>query len=310
MNQNSVNALTALTAAAVLAACSGSTPTAPAAPAPKATAAPNDRPAPTAQVPRSFERGPAPSEKSVTAERGPFAFEKIEVPAGSGPGFNKGTIYAPTDTGRGTFGAIVMSPGFASPHTWIDWYGPRLASQGFVVMMLETNTLFDVPLLRGRQIVAALDYLTARSVVRGRVDPSRTAVMGHSMGGGGTLEAARQRPGLKAAVPLAPWNPDYDWGGVVVPTMIIGAQRDVIAPTALMSEAYYNRLTAAPEKAYLVLRGAGHLTFMSPNATIAKYVISWMKRFVDNDSRYDRFLCPPPKPRGPLTVYRGTCPTG
>ncbi|WP_242902706.1 alpha/beta hydrolase family protein [Actinomadura terrae] len=307
MNHNSVNALIALPVAAVLAGCGGSTP---AAPASQAAAAPNDRPARPVPVAHMFERGPAPTEQSVTAKRGPFDVEKIEVPAGSGPGFNRGTIYAPTDTRQGTFGAVVMSPGFASPHTWIDWYGPRLASQGFVVMMLETNTLFDVPLLRGRQIIAALDYLTAKSVVRARIDPSRTAVMGHSMGGGGTLEAARRRPALKAAIPLAPWNPDYNWSRVTVPTMIMGAQRDVIAPAALMSEAYYNRLASAPEKAYLVLRGATHLTFMSPNATIAKYVIVWMKRFVDNDARYDRFLCPPPKPRGPLTIYRGTCPTG
>ena len=26
--------------------------------------------------------------------------------------------------------------------------------------------------------------------------------------------------------------------------------------------------------------------------TIAKYSISWLKRFIDNDTRYEQFLCP------------------
>lgn len=29
----------------------------------------------------------------------------------------------------------------------------------------------------------------------------------------------------------------------------------------------------------------------SPNTTIARYAISWLKEFVDNDDRYEQFLC-------------------
>jgi hypothetical protein len=44
-----------------------------------------------------------------------------------------------------------------------------------------------------------------------------------------------------------------------------------------------------------------------PNTTIAKYNLSWRKRFADNDTRYERFLCPAPigHHRG---VPRETCP--
>ncbi|MFI6518433.1 dienelactone hydrolase family protein [Spirillospora sp. NPDC050679] len=257
-----------------------------------------------------YERGPAPTEASVTAEKGPFAIERIDVPAGSGTGFNRGTIYAPTDTSQGTFGAIAVSPGFVSPQAWIDWYGPRLASQGFVVMTLETLSRFDVPDSRADQLLAALDYMTGKSTVKDRIDATRLAVMGHSMGGGASLRAAEERPSLQAAVPLAPWHTDRDWQGVTVPTMIMGADNDFIAGVASHAEPFYQNLASAPEKAYLELRNAGHMTFNSPNNTIAKYGISWMKRFVDNDTRYDQFLCPAPKAGPAINEYRDTCPNG
>ncbi|MQY07013.1 alpha/beta hydrolase family protein [Actinomadura macrotermitis] len=258
-----------------------------------------------------FERGPAPTEASVTAAKGPFAIDRIEVPAGSGTGFNSGTIYYPTSTAEGTFGAVAISPGFVSPKSWIDWYGPRLASQGFVVMTLETFSYFDAPDGRADQLLAALDYLTAKSKVKDRIDPNRLAAMGHSMGGGGALSAAVKRPSLKAVVPLAPW---YVGGGLeqsTVPTMIFGADNDFIAPVASNARPFYQSLTKVPEKAYLELENAGHVgSFNSPNTTIAKYAISWLKRFVDDDTRYSQFLCPAPKfPSSTIQEYRDTCPS-
>ncbi|MFD0898927.1 dienelactone hydrolase family protein [Actinomadura sediminis] len=306
MNKRLTRALGALPAAVLAAgaalapAASASAASAPAAPAvplvPQAAANP-------------YERGPAPTEESITADEGPFEFEAIAVPAGSGDGFNRGTIYAPTDRGQGTFGAIAVSPGFVSPEAWISWYGPRLASQGFVVMTIETKTLFDQPAARGDQLLAALDYLTSGgSPVRDRVDPARLAVMGHSMGGGGTLEAARKRTALQAAVPLAPWNLNRDWSGVRTPTMILSAQNDFIAANGVHSEPFYEGLTAAPEKAYAELGNAGHMSFNTPNDVIAKYTIAWMKRYVDDDTRYERFLCPAPTGDPALVEYRDTCP--
>ena len=78
--------------------------------------------------------------------------------------------------------------------------GPWLASHGFVVIGIETNSRNDFDTARGTQLLAALDYLTQQSPVRNRVDPNRLAVAGHSMGGGGALSAAIRRPSLKAAV--------------------------------------------------------------------------------------------------------------
>ncbi|CAM5587565.1 dienelactone hydrolase family protein [Streptomyces atroolivaceus] len=255
-----------------------------------------------------YERGPAPSNSSIEASRGSYATSQTSVSSLLVRGFGGGTIYYPTSTSDGTFGAVVISPGFTAYESSIAWLGPRLASQGFVVFTIDTNTTLDQPASRGDQLLAALDYLTEDSSVRSRVDSSRLGVMGHSMGGGGTLEAAKDRPSLKAAIPLTGWNLDKTWPEVRTPTLIVGADGDTVASVASHSEPFYNSLPSSLDKAYLELRGASHFTPNTSNTTIAKYSISWLKRFIDNDTRYEQFLCPIPSASLTIAEYRGNCP--
>ncbi|MFF5454070.1 alpha/beta hydrolase family protein [Streptomyces sp. NPDC012950] len=257
-----------------------------------------------------YERGPAPTQASVEALRGPYAVSQTTVSSLSATGFGGGTIYYPTSTADGTFGAVVISPGFTAYESSIAWLGPRLASQGFVVFTIDTLTTLDQPDSRGRQLLAALDHLTQRSVVRSRVDAGRLGVMGHSMGGGGSLEAAKSRPSLKAAVPLTGWNTDKTWPEIKTPTLVIGADGDTVAPVATHSEPFYENLPNSLDKAYLELNGATHFTPNTSNTTIAKYSIAWLKRFVDDDTRYEQFLCPLPRPSLTIEEYRGSCPLG
>ncbi|GAA3964649.1 lipase [Streptomyces marokkonensis] len=257
-----------------------------------------------------YERGPAPTESSIEAPRGPYSVADTNVSSLVVSGFGGGTIYYPTSTSDGTFGAVVISPGFTAYESSIAWLGPRLASQGFVVFTIDTNTTLDQPDSRGRQLLAALDYLTERSSVRGRVDSSRLGVMGHSMGGGGSLEAAKDRPSLQAAIPLTPWNLDKSWPEVSTPTLIVGADGDSIAPVSSHSEPFYSSLPSRTDRAYLELNNASHFTPNTSDTTIAKYSISWLKRFIDNDTRYEQFLCPLPRPSLTIEEYRGNCPHG
>lgn len=255
-----------------------------------------------------YERGPEPTVSSIEATRGSYAVSQTNVSSLSVSGFGGGTVYYPTSTADGTFGAVVISPGFTAYQSSIAWLGPRLASQGFVVFTIDTLTTLDQPDSRGRQLLSALDYLTKTSSVRGRIDASRLGVMGHSMGGGGTLEAAKSRTSLKAAIPLTGWNTDTTWPELRTPTLVVGADGDSIAPVASHSEPFYQSLPGSLDKAYLELNGATHFTPNSSNTTIAKYSISWLKRFIDNDTRYEQFLCPLPRPSLTIEEYRGNCP--
>ena len=263
--------------------------------------------APTAQAAENpYERGPDPTESSIEASRGSFAVSQTTV-SSLVSGFGGGTIYYPTSTAAGTFGAVAISPGFTATQSSIAWLGPRLASQGFVVITIDTNTIYDQPDSRGDQLRAALSYLTNSSSVRSRIDASRLAVAGHSMGGGGSLEAAQDQPTLQAAIPLAPWNTQKTWSSLRVPTFIIGGEADSVAPVATHSEPFYNSIPASAEKAYMELNGASHFFPNTSNTTVAKYMISWLKRFVDNDTRYEQFLCPAPNDSS-IEEYRDTCP--
>ncbi|MGQ4425699.1 alpha/beta hydrolase family protein [Streptomyces violaceoruber] len=257
-----------------------------------------------------YERGTAPTESSIEALRGPYSVADTSVSSLAVTGFGGGTIYYPTSTSDGTFGAVVIAPGFTAYQSSIAWLGPRLASQGFVVFTIDTNTTLDQPDSRGRQLLAALDYLTGRSSVRGRIDSGRLGVMGHSMGGGGTLEAAKSRPSLQAAIPLTPWNLDKSWPEVSTPTLVVGADGDTIAPVASHAEPFYSGLPSSTDRAYLELNNATHFSPNTSNTTIAKYSISWLKRFIDDDTRYEQILCPLPRPSLTIEEYRGNCPHG
>jgi dienelactone hydrolase len=253
-----------------------------------------------AQVGNPYQRGPAPTATTGTTD-GTFAVSTTVVPRQAT--WAGGTIYYPTDTSQGTFGAVAVSPGFVSPQ--IAWTGRRIASHGFVVFTIDTNTGFDLPGSRAQQLDAALNYLTTQSTVANRIDRNRLAVMGHSMGGGGTLELARTRPSLKAIIPLQPWDLFQTFDTVRVPTMIIGAQNDFIAAPAQHSVPFYTSIPAGTEKVYAELGGADHFVGFTADNTQARLSIAWLKRWVDNDTRYSTIACT--RPAG-TSAWQSTCP--
>jgi len=127
--------------------------------------------------------------------------------------------------------------------------------------------------------------------VRSKVDGSRRGVAGHSMGGGGTLEALKaDTSGLvKAGVPLAPWNTDKTWQNVTEPVFIVGGQSDTVAPVAQHSIPFYNSLGGP--KGYVELTGASHFFPQSANPTASRALVSWFKRWLNQDTRFTPFTC-------------------
>ncbi|GIJ21963.1 triacylglycerol lipase [Micromonospora lutea] len=253
-----------------------------------------------------YQRGPDPTRTSVTAVNGPFANTSVSVPTGQG--FNGGRIYYPTDTSQGTFGAVAISPGYTALFSAeLAWMGPWLASHGFVVIGIETNSTNDFDTARGTQLLAALDYLTQRSSVRDRVDPNRLAVSGHSMGGGGALSAAARRSSLKAVVGITPYSPSSNLANVRVPTMVVSGQADtVVTPSYALN--LYNSLPSTTESVYLEVAGGDHGFMVGrSNPVLVRTMLPFLKMFVDNDTRYSQFLCPLMDNSGVVT-YRSTCP--
>ena len=252
-----------------------------------------------------YQRGPDPTSASVAASRGTFATAQVSVPAGNG--FNGGMIYYPTDTSQ-TYGGIAIVPGYTAKFSKEEaWMGPWLASFGFVVIGIETNSPNDFDTARGTQLLAALDYLTQKSAVRKEVDASRLAVTGHSMGGGGAMVAAVRRPLLKAAVGLAPFMPSGNLSNDRVPTMVIAGSKDpTVSASSVLS--LYNSAPSGTQKAYLEFSGANHLTYTKPYPLEMRILIPWYKIWLDKDTRYTQFLCPSLKDSSGVRTYRNTCP--
>ncbi|WP_059013591.1 dienelactone hydrolase family protein [Streptomyces specialis] len=256
---------------------------------------------------QEYRRGPDPTLASLQAQEGPFAYATVTVPDQAT--YDGGTIYYPTDTSQGTFGAIAISPGYTGYQNSIAWYGRLLASNGFVVFTIDVeNTNYDQPNARGEQLLDALDYLTQTSSVRSRIDPNRLAVAGHSMGGGGALRASYLRPSLQASIPLTPYHTWKNWSWVTVPTMIFGAENDTVTEVEDHAEPFYNTLTSAQERFYIELNApADHLTPTSYDPTIGQYPRAFAKRYIDTDTRYEQFLCPPPAPSSAVEESRRAC---
>lgn len=268
-----------------------------------------------------YQRGPAPTVSSLQATTGPFQTASSAVSSSAADGYGGGTIYYPTNTTEGPFAAIAVVPGYLSPQSSIQQWGPRLASWGFVVITIATNSTSDQPSSRATQLVAALDQVVSYSnstshAIRGKVDPARLGVAGWSMGGGGTLIALdRNATKLKAGMAFAPWNSSTNFSGVNQPALIFGCESDGTAPVSSHSLPFYNSMPSTNDKAFAEVNNGGHSCANDPrnnSGMIGRYGVSWMKRFLDNDTRFSDFLCGAPHDTAvsgsTFSRYLETCP--
>lgn len=234
------------------------------------------------------EIGQAPTAGNITGN-GSFSVSSSSI-SSLVSGFGGGTAYYPTTAGQ--YPVVSISPGFTARWSSISWLGPRLASWGFVVVGIETNSTLDQPASRGQQLIAALNWAvssSAPSAVRSRADGSRRGVAGHSMGGGGSLEALSASSTIQAAVPLAPWNSDKSWTEVAEAVMIVGGENDSVASVATHSIPFYNSVRGP--KGYVELNGASHFFPQTTNATVSRAMVSWFKRYLNQDQRFVPFTC-------------------
>lgn len=256
--------------------------------------------APTALA-AGFEKGPEPTVALLTAPAGPYTTGSFKISATDAKAFGYGgaTVHYPKATGE-TFGVVVMVPGFLAFQAVYDWLVKKVASHGFVVINMDTLGKGDLPDVRAVQAASALkhvvDMAKAGAVPYAAVtDVSRLAVVGNSMGGGASLRAAVNDPTLKAVVSLQPWHTTKSFSGVASPTLIIACEKDSIAPNKTHADLFYASLPVTLPRAEIEVRGAGHVcaTFLATKAqqtTMAKASVAWLKRFLDQDMRYDALV--------------------
>jgi len=221
--------------------------------------------------------------------------------------FAGATLYFPAN--RGTdFGGVAIAPGFIESRENIAWWGDHLASHGYAVLVLDTNNLRDDPQQRADALMAAIEVIRGEgermgSPIRGKIIPGQMAVMGHSMGGGGTLLAANAHSDqLKAAIPFTPWLPDGDFGDVAVPTLVFAGEVDRIAGVADHAWPHYQSLPNGIPRMYVEIAGGNHFIANSvtgneglrPNIDVHDLVgalgVAWLKLFVDGDETYRDFI--------------------
>ncbi|PCI79766.1 MAG: alpha/beta hydrolase [SAR86 cluster bacterium] len=219
------------------------------------------------------------------------------------PEFSAATIYFPANKGE-DFGGVAISPGFVESQENMSWWGSHLASHGFAVLTLDTNELRDDPSLRADALMAAIEVLRNESdrmggTLRGKILKDRMSIMGHSMGGGGTLIAANAHGAeLKAAIPFTPWQPDGSFAEISIPTLVIAGENDLIAPVADHALPHFESLSEDIPKMYLEIKGGNHFIAntdtgddrLTPNIDVHDLVggmaVAWLKLFVDGDEDY------------------------
>jgi dienelactone hydrolase len=247
-------------------------------------------------------RGPSPSVSMLEADRGPYSVRTVNVSNYAASGFGGGTIHYPTNAdGTGQMGAIAVIPGYVSYENSIEWWGPRLASHGFIVITTDTNSIYDQPNSRADQLSAALDHLIdenndSSSPIYNMIDEDRLGAIGWSMGGGGSLKLSTERS-INAIIPQAPYySGSNDFDEIKTPALILACESDAIAPVGIHASSFYNDLPNSTPKAFLEINNGSHYcanSGYSDEDILGKYGVAWMKRFIDFDTRYDQFLCGP-----------------
>jgi dienelactone hydrolase len=205
-----------------------------------------------------FAKGPDPTLASIRAA-GPFTLASQTLAKGNG--FGGATIYTPT--AAGTYAMVAVCPGFTEKQNAISTISQRLATHGFIVATIDTNSTTDSPESRAIQLQAALNTISTLTTgpIAGKVRAGSLAVSGHSMGGGASLIILKTNKTLVASQAISPYissTTSKNLSTVVTPAGITVGSADNVAPDARHSQVFYNSIPATTPKEHAVIQGQGH----------------------------------------------------
>jgi dienelactone hydrolase len=254
--------------------------------------------------------GPAPTSDSATT-KGTCSVQQYTMGIATAADYATPTIYYPTVSMDcpAPFPGVVVIPGFTEKQNSVSQWGTFLASHGFAVMLIDSaangtaNTGVQPP-SRASGLTEGVTTLKGEntrsgSPLNGKLDGTRMAIMGHSMGGGGTLIAANMHSELKAAIGLCPWNPGGTYPMDTVATLFFDGSADPLVPPSAAT-AEYMSIPTTTHKVYAEFNGGSHLVANTPlgaSATdkiVARIGLSWLEVYVVGDMRYQQFIAKDP----------------
>jgi predicted dienelactone hydrolase len=239
---------------------------------------------------------------------------------------------APPTAGR--FPLVIVSHGYSNAAIAMSWLTENLASKGYVVAAihhedppLTERSRMAGPLLRRPLDIAFVTRALLRTLAdEGRVDASRTALIGYSMGGYGVLTAAGGEldpaspllqmipggliapyarggdlldsvrvPGVKAVVAISPaggalkaWGTD-GLSAITAPLLLISGDRDWTVDYQTGARSFFDMAVNSP-RYLLTFRGAGHRIGLGPAPDAMRHRLWDLDWFEDPVWRQDRIV--------------------
>jgi len=233
--------------------------------------------------------------RETATDPGPFPVLTVTAGLRDGPEYGSQTLHVP-EGAEPPLAAVAIVPGFNTPESSIQAWGPFLASHGIVALTIGTNSPTDSADVRARAVLDALETIEAENVrsggpLAGKLALDRLGIMGWSLGGGGVLSAASRTPSLKAAITMAAFGPGAQFPNNQVPTLFLAGSADPNAGG--QSQGMFASLPDSTPKMLFEVRGGPHEIGNDPanaNGEIGRYGLSWLEVFLVGDERYRQFL--------------------
>ena len=231
----------------------------------------------------------------------------------------------------GPWPVVVLAHGNQLPIAQYDGYASRLASFGYVALNADYPSPLGAPnhLVGAQNLRGVFTWAATAPSISGLVDLTRTALVGHSVGGRIGLLAATQDSAIDVVVALDPVDgvpagctlqncPDVSslMSSLAIPTLFVGETLDATsefgqacAPAADNYTTFY--AGTPPPSVEVTVLGAGHMSFLddlancgftcsfcrtptTANATVnglaRAYTVAFLQRYLRGIASYDTYI--------------------
>ncbi len=239
-------------------------------------------------------------------------------------------VFYPSDTSviaetfAGKFPVICFGHGYQMSWNLYSYLSDSLVPHGFIVAFPRTEMkLFPSHIDFAKDIAFVLEEMgksgkNPSSVFYNRVD-SMNCAMGHSMGGGSAILAARFSSSIRSLALLAPLNTrpsSIDAASELeIPSLIIAGKNDCVTPPEIHQVPIFSSLKSL-SKIIITIKGGSHcqmadrstkcrlaesickpdpeITVKVQHAIVVKYLLSWLNFHLNGDlksaGQFEAFL--------------------